>query len=722
MSSASQTPWNPSGNEGLRLRRDLHPILDSTASRPRYLVVDDLTGKFTRVSQHIWISLIEGSAESATWRLAQAANWTTDRVPEERSRRQNWNPLFIRIPLVAINGVAGILAHRSSFLFSKIAVGAWLTLMMVTAVVLSSQTFELARVGSMLPQFFQETNPVLLGLIIAVTKIVHELAHATVCKRQGANCGVIGVLLMCGVPCPYCDVTDSYRLTEPKKRIAIMLAGIYIEWVIACLAAWVLILSNSTTVQLHALNIMIVCGISTLVFNANPLMRYDGYYVLSDWMGSVHLRLESRSAFMRVFSGSFSAMSRRDRALAIYHVASSFYRVIITFAIAAFVLSVFQWMQLRWIGRVFAMVIFLLMARQWTSKLAQVFLGKGEWKSMPLLKRFLGGSGLTGFVGLLLFAPLPSRATVSGYVDAADAKEIHLSSRGVIADVHFDYGSLVTAGEPLVQVEDSQAIIDQLKWRHEVHLASFRSRLVRESSLGIDDRTGADDSLNHWRTMEVAEISARDNLATAVERSNRSTTLAPCSGILVPPEPIEADQGKDNFSLHSQLGKRSDPGQLWCRIAKGFALSAVLEVDAIHRKSVQIGTSVRIRLSDPSGGRIIVHGQVTSISTIQKTENALDHEASFEIVCSLPDFAKYQARNKNRIFLRKNIAPRIYHGAKGDDRTSFDSKRNQQLRTEIQSDPQELIAEIGCVCDGSIALPQQSIAQSAWQRFVRWFE
>ena len=139
-------------------------------------------------------------------------------------------------------------------------------------------------------------NLVWLFATIGVVKVLHELGHALACKHFGGEVPEMGVLLLVFVPCLYCDVTDAWRFPSKWQRILVSAAGMLVELVIASVATIVWWYAQPGLVQLVALDVMIICTVNTLAVNGNPLLRYDGYYILSDLVESPNLWQRSRDA------------------------------------------------------------------------------------------------------------------------------------------------------------------------------------------------------------------------------------------------------------------------------------------------------------------------------------------------------------------------------------------------------------------------------------------
>ena len=129
------------------------------------------------------------------------------------------------------------------------------------------------------------TNPrtaVAIVLALGAVKILHELGHAFACRSIGRDCHELGVMLLAFVPCLYCNVSDAWMEPNRWKRMLVSSAGIYVEMLIATLCVPLWLLSHDGPMQAFWFSMITICSVNTLLVNGNPLLRYDGYYVLSD--------------------------------------------------------------------------------------------------------------------------------------------------------------------------------------------------------------------------------------------------------------------------------------------------------------------------------------------------------------------------------------------------------------------------------------------------------
>src|SRR3954454_6572226 len=216
-----------------------------------------------------------------------------------KRKRSEWmqtltNILYIKIPVIDPDRILQKMLRFLGWIFSL-----WFFLLsvgvMLAAATLVATHFETFR--SKLPnyhEFFSFKTVVYLWVALGVVKVIHEFGHGLSCKVFGGEVHEMGALFLCLSPALYCNVSDAWTLPNKWHRIVISAAGIYVELIIAALATFVW-WNTPTQPFVHnlSLSLMVVCSVSTVVFNANPLMRYDGYYVLADWIEIPNLREKS---------------------------------------------------------------------------------------------------------------------------------------------------------------------------------------------------------------------------------------------------------------------------------------------------------------------------------------------------------------------------------------------------------------------------------------------
>jgi putative peptide zinc metalloprotease protein len=656
-----------------RLRRDLAGDLVQRSGRSMRIVVDDIAGRISRVSDDVWQSLQSGTANDRQWQQAAAAGWTRTRPPV---RRATFSPLYFRIPLGSIDALAQRLVGVSGIVFSPRAVLVWSFLFLVTLVMLVSRSDQLSASLASMGSFFQQADAVALAGWFVVTKAIHELAHAVMCRRVGSRCGTVGILFLCGMPCPFCDVSNVVRHASRWSRAGVMLAGIYVEFIIATIAAIVWMNATDGEVQLHAMNAMIVCGISTLVFNANPLMRYDGYFVLSDWLDSVHLRHEAKQAFERVvvrpIAGTGYRCSASDRSplaswgLSFYHAASSLYRVLVTFAIAGLLLTFADRLHLRSLMMMVVAIAAVAMAVRSGNQLMGIVRGRHDWFAVPAWRRFAIVSGGIVLALAMLLVPLPRHRVSDGFVDAVNAVNVFLPADGIVQSVSADFGDDVRAGQTLVHVRDDQAPMEDAKLRGQLRIARARRDWSQRQTV---DRG---DFAQQWATHHAVEDALQTQLTSVRRRIDRATVASPVAGVVLPGETFVTAKPLDPVrSLSDRVGTLGSLNNAWCRVSPDGRVWAVFPIDANDRHHITAGSPVRIAV--PSMGGEVFESVVESVSPIRQDHANVLRRAAYEIVCPLPSVA-----------------------------------------------PDAMLRTIGTPCHGIVALPRRSVAQDGWDWIGRW--
>src|SRR6476620_5821225 len=262
--------------------------------RPHRLTLEDLEG----FAQQL---LTAGLVQHET---AQAGKQLFEKRRKQRrlQRLATWsNVLYIKLPVFDPDKLLGRMVRHLRWVFTLWFLGASVALML-SAVLLVTTHFD--TFWDKLPnyqEFFRWNTFLYLWIALGVVKVIHEFGHGLSCKAFGGECHEMGALFLCLSPCLYCNVSDSWTLPNKWRRIIISFAGIYVELVIAAIATWVWWYTpGQPVVHNIALCVMVLCSVSTVVFNANPLMRFDGYYILADWLEIPNLRDRSNRMIKNV--------------------------------------------------------------------------------------------------------------------------------------------------------------------------------------------------------------------------------------------------------------------------------------------------------------------------------------------------------------------------------------------------------------------------------------
>ncbi len=375
--------------------------------------------------------------------------------PAPQRRRAAWwkNPLAIRLPGITPRHLRRLFHSQSvtdrSALAARslVAVIACLSIIILIRrqqdfiedlVTATSHLVAPVAAGSsqLVTKAFSNTLLV-FAIAIAITKVFHEFGHAWVCQRRGGRCREIGILLLFGVPCLYCDVSDTWLMPRRRDRILVSAAGVIAEWMIAAIAVIVWAISGPGLMHDVSALIIVVASVSTLMVNANPLLRYDGYYVLSDATGVPNLAAEANLAMRQTWAHWVGAPATErsaacpQRWLVVYAIASHLYRVFILGAIGWATFSFLK----NAVGYGAALPItsalgFVVLRQRWSQLFAS---GPPSEVSPQGLRRSHVASGLIA-LGMLMVVliPLPHSQRVGSLIRPLGERPIYVAAGGTI--------------------------------------------------------------------------------------------------------------------------------------------------------------------------------------------------------------------------------------------------------------------------------------------------
>ena len=234
-----------------------------------------------------------------------------------KRRSKIYGALFMQIPLARPDLFLTRTAPQMRVLFSR----GFLTLWAVAGLV------ALWLVASRFDEFMKPLNSLLatenlpfLWSAFVVLKIWHELGHGYACKIHGGAVPEMGMPLSAGTPAAYVDATAAWSFPERWKRLVVMLGGMYFETIVAIPAVFIWAFSSSPMLSSCAYQLVMMASLITVLFNANPLMKYDGYFIAGELLGIQNLRGRSdqliKDVLKRVFLGlptNVSVTSTRER-------------------------------------------------------------------------------------------------------------------------------------------------------------------------------------------------------------------------------------------------------------------------------------------------------------------------------------------------------------------------------------------------------------------------
>lgn len=390
-------------------------------------------------------------------------------LERQRNRRfkqwggQAMNILFMRIPLVNPDRLLTWCLPLARPLLTRVGLAAWFLLMLYAAY----------RFVPHVGDFLRDTHSVLapanwgwMIVLFIVTKAIHEFGHGIVCKRFGGVVPEIGLMLLVLFPAPFIDATSSWNFESKWHRLLVAAAGMLFELAVAAGAAllWLWCRDNrpESLMQQMAYNTVFLASITTILFNANPLIRFDGYYMLSDWLDVPNLYeratnelkwLVQRFGFGLKNVQPPTTMPAEHTTLVLYGITSGIYRVLLLAGIVMFVstkllvLGVLlgAWSMIGWAAVPLGKFLHWL----FTSSTLH------EHRARAIAVTTMTIGVISVLVGML---PVSEHLRASGVVEAANRADVAVQADGFVTEVRVRAGDHLEKGQ-IILIAHNRALI-----------------------------------------------------------------------------------------------------------------------------------------------------------------------------------------------------------------------------------------------------------------------
>lgn len=548
-----------------------------------------------------------------------------------KSRSSEWmshlmNPMAIRFPGMDPHSLLRVIYPRVQWMFSTgfaflcAATVAWAGLLFVG----NGASFQqrLPELNSLLtPQ-----NLIWLAVAMAATKVVHELGHALTCRHYGAECHEMGVMLLVMTPCLYCNVSDAWKLPA-RQRIAITAAGICIEIVLASVCTILWWFTHPGLINTIAFNVMVVCSVGTLFLNGNPLLRYDGYYILSDLVAAPNLWDEANGLVRRFWSRCFLGIDpgrsitagNRTLFLALFSIASIVYRSIVMASVL--------YLMYRTLAPLGLVVVVQLIAVAMLVRIVWRPL-KAVWNAMtnPVLnrqfrpKRFGMATALT--VGLLvgiLWLPMPCTVKSPSTIQPLDARRIYVTVAGTLRSTS-TAGQKVKKGDVIAELDNPTLGLEIERVRGQLRQQELRVR-------SLESLRGSNAEISSQIPAAAAILVDLRQTLAQLERDHQSLRLvAKANGtILSPPAMNHSEKDRkalgrwDGDLLQARnLGAMVEPSTLYCLVGDPNQFEAML---LVHQSEVEfVCEGQEVTLAVNVAGVHALNGTITEVSRTNVAE------------------------------------------------------------------------------------------------------
>lgn len=416
-----------------------------------------------------------------------------EREGRAKTRRSWANPMAVRIPLVDPGAFLDRFVPWWRRLWGTAGALLWLAVVIPALVLLPQHWPELTH--NLSDRVLEADNLLLLVLVFPVIKALHELGHATATRAGGGEVHDMGLMLLVLMPVPYVDASSATVLRSRWSRALVGAAGMMVEIFVAALAFYLWRTVEPGVVRALCFNVMLVAGVSTLIFNGNPLLRYDAYYILADLIEIPNLAQQSARYWgylaerylLRVPDASSPANSRSERLwFLFYGLASTIYRLFVTIAIALFISTRFFF-----IGVVLALWAIVMMALMPIVRVVRHMQAKPSLRERRRRVLVFGGALVTALAAFIVAVPVPMRVQAEGVVWLPEQAALHAGANGFFGRFEAEPGSVVKAGQPLLASFDPT--LDARLRTLEARVVEMEANYLLEF---VNDRARADIALD----------------------------------------------------------------------------------------------------------------------------------------------------------------------------------------------------------------------------------
>jgi putative peptide zinc metalloprotease protein len=413
-----------------------------------------------------------------SYEIVADATAISDSAAASRKRRRHAfiNPFAFRIPLGNPTAVLRRLAWLGPVLLSRTALWIWSIAVALASVAAVSHWPELKAHGAEL--MISPRSLMLAWLCYPPIKLLHELGHGLAVRRWGGEVRQAGFSLLVLIPAPYVDASASTAFRDPRHRITVGAIGIMVELAIAAIAIAVWLSSQPGLVHDTALVIAFIASVSTLLFNGNPLLSFDGYYVLCDAIGMPSLGPRSRTYWrailLRLVAGKSAAAAPNAAAgehkwLLFYAPLSFGYRIMISLLIVLWVAGYSVFLA----AAAGAFMVTTVFIKPVWGMIEQV-----RWSVASRARRWraaiVAGAMLTGLATLAYAVPVPHHTIAPGIVWLPEHAHVRAGTDGFVRALTSRDGDRVKTGDVLVVMEDPVLIAEEV--RLESRLEGLQSR------------------------------------------------------------------------------------------------------------------------------------------------------------------------------------------------------------------------------------------------------
>ncbi|MBS0210303.1 MAG: hemolysin D [Planctomycetes bacterium] len=625
------------------------------------------------------------------------------RAEHNRNRGLSWlmNPLSMRFKGVNPRRFLDGLYAWFGWLYSPQALGLSLALILAALVLILAKFDDFLAQLPTFHQYFTFETAILLFITLGAVKVLHELGHGLTCRHFGGECTELGMMLLVFTPCLYCKVSDSWMLPNKWHRAAIAAAGIYVELVLSAIATFIWWFTTDGLLHHIALNVMFVCSVTTIFFNANPLMRFDGYYILIDLIEVPNLDQKANQYVQRSLASLLlgieppqqAYMSIRRRVLYVAFALAAFgYRMFVYVTVIWFLYRFFEPYHLTIIAQLLGLASLTGMVGFPLYRLARYLRvpGRGEEMDRRRARATFVGLGLVAL--LLAVVPLPHRAWGTLELKPLAPQNVYVEVPGELIEMKVAPGQRVEPGTLLAQLRN-------LDLEFEIARLKARRGLLQAQLDGLVHRRSQEREISRQiPELESTLAAVTEQLEQKQQHFERLALRATRAGTVLP-APLQARRPLPPGELATWSGSLFEPRNRDCYLEQGTLLCQVGDTGSYEAQIVL----------DQADVSYVIEGQQVAIK--------LDESPTKTLWGTLTEIAHSDLKISPRTLSNKvggELATRTDEtGAERPLSVSY------QARVPIHVTPGEL--RTGFRGRAKIILPWESAAQQGWRWFSQTF-
>ena len=564
------------GSLRLLLRDDLVFSLQSFAGETCYVIEDPVHSTYFCIgsAEYIFVSLLNGKNTVAD-AVAKAAialgsnalseqevsticRWLTDNhlagtqqsehgrrfsEVQKKSAAGRWkkllSPLSLSMNLGNPTSVLRALLPLFGWLYQPIGWLVWTSILCMGFICLLADWHGVASdsIPVVAPQ-----NWLWLGLVWIGLKLIHECSHGLCCLKHGGTVRVSGINAVLFIPMPFVDASSAWKMPSKWQRMHVAFAGIYAELLLAALAVILRSYSDSEVLRMLCLQVMLTGGLMTLLFNLNPLMRFDGYYIFADWLEFPNLSQVSNrlvvQAMKRVLFGVRFPVTEHSRCrvllLATYGVVAGVWRILVS-----------------------ASLIFAAERLFHGAGLPLALLAGAAWILVPLARglQYVVSRNLSERPSRIRFASIclatfatfyfagrsvlwPEELVLTAIADYVPSETVRCTVPGFVSSVHVQPGQFVNEGDVLLELSNPEFDAEVAGLRLQIARSQARRQYFQGSG-DVASRQSEDASLT----------SLQENLIEKLQQQKELTVRATGLGVVI---------GDDLANLPNQFLAKGD--------------------------------------------------------------------------------------------------------------------------------------------------------------------